>query len=274
MTEERHSWCLDRPLAVFDLETTGISPRVDRIIELAVVKLCPDGSMSTYCRRVNPGIPIPPETTRIHGITDEDVAGCPPFKDLAAEIFELLEGCDLAGYNVARFDIPMLAEEFLRAGFDFDGPYRRAVDAQRIFHRREPRDLAAALRYYCDEEHEDAHGAEADARATLRVLEGQFRMYEDLPRDVASLDQYCSTRRPEWVDRTGKLKWQNGEVILNFSRRKGEALRSIIESDRGFVKWMLASDLPRDMRDIVQEATEGRWPKPPEGVASDQRADD
>jgi len=264
MNEDTHQWSLDRPLAVFDIESTGISPRVDRIVELAIVKLSPDGSVTTFCRRINPGIPIPPETTRLHGISDEDVADCPSFADLAPAIMEFLEGCDLAGYNVVRFDIPMLTEEFLRAGCEFDGPYRRTVDAQRIFHQREPRDLAAALRFYAGAEHENAHGAEADALATIRVLEGQFRMYEDLPRDVESLDRYCSTRQPGWVDRTGKLKWQNRDVVLNFSRRKGESLRTIIQSDRGFVKWMLASDLPRDMRDIVQEATEGRWPEPPD----------
>ncbi len=256
---------LDRPLAFFDLETTGTSPRADRIVELAIVKLMPDGTHDCWTVRVNPGRKIPPEATAIHNISDEDVKDCPPFKDIAADVAKRFENCDLAGYNVVRFDVPMLVEELTRAGIETDLNTRPVVDVQRIFHRREPRDLAAALAFYCQEMHLDAHSAEADVWATIRVFQGQRRRYNDLPRDVAALDAYCNPRDPSWADRTGKLKWQEGEIVLNFGKRKGERLRDIVENDPGFAKWILRSDFPADTRDIVSDMLQGRMPTPPEG---------
>ena len=254
---------LERPLAVLDLETTGISPRADRIVEIAAVRITPDGKHQIYRRRVNPGIPIPAEATRIHGISDGDVADCPAFADIAEEVYAFLATCDLAGYNVARFDVPMLIEEFIRAGIDFDADERRVVDVQTIFHKHEPRDLTAALAYYCGELHVDAHGAEADTLATARVLEGQLGKYPDLPREVAALDQYCNPRDPDWVDRQGRLKWRDGEIVLNFGRKKGTLLRELVDNDPNFVKWMLRSDFPKDTRRVVSDAAQGRWPSPP-----------
>jgi DNA polymerase-3 subunit epsilon len=254
---------LDRPLAVFDIEATGVNPRTDRIVELALVRLMPNKSRTTHAFRVNPGIPIPPEATAIHGISDADVAACPPFVTLAEEILKLFEGCDLGGYNVARFDIPLLEEEFLRVGMKFAMNDRRILDAQRIFHKREPRDLTAALAFYCGEMHLDAHGAEADVDATIRVLEGQFSRYSDLPRDMDKLDEYCNPRDPTWVDRTGKLRWHNKEIVLNFGRKKDVPLKELIENDPGFVKWMLKNDFPRDVQDILRNAMTGQWPMPP-----------
>jgi DNA polymerase III subunit epsilon len=259
---EIFKWQLERPLAIMDIEATGINPRIDRIIDLAIVKLMPDGKRSVRTFRINPGIPIPPETTKIHGIRDSDVADSPSFGLLAPEILDLLKGCDLGGYNLIRFDIPMLVEEFLRNNIKFDIEGRKIIDAQRIFHKREPRDLSAALVYYCGEMHFDAHGAESDALATLRVFEGQFKRYPDLPREIDVLDQYCNPREPDWVDRTGKLKWQNGEIVLNFSRKKGESLKNLIQNDPGFIKWIMRGDFPQDMQEIVQNALQGKWPKP------------
>jgi DNA polymerase-3 subunit epsilon len=256
-------WKLDRPLAVFDIEATGSTPRADRIVELAIVRLAPDGRRETHVMRVNPGMPIPPEVTQIHGITDADVANCPSFCQIAGKVQELLQGCDLAGYNVVRYDIPMLVEEFARCGVRFDLDGRRIVDAQRIFHRREPRDLTAALAFYCNELHLDAHGAEGDALATLRVLEAELERYADLPRDMAALDAYCNPRDASWVDREGRLKWVNGEVVLNFGKKKGTPLRHIIRDDPGFIKWMLRGDFPRDTKEIVENAMAGTWPDPP-----------
>jgi DNA polymerase-3 subunit epsilon len=256
---------LDRPLAVLDIEATGISPRADRIVELVIVKMHPGGERTTHRYRVNPGQPIPPEATAIHGITDEDVADCPAFADIAVELAAVLEDCDLCGYNMIRFDLPMLGEEFLRAGVDFDAEDRRLVDAQRIFHRREPRDLSAALAFYCGKDHVDAHGAEADVLATIEVLEGELRMYADLPRRVAELHDYCNPRDSRWVDRSGRLKWVNNEVVLNFGRKKGTRLRDVVENDPNFIKWMLRSDFPRDVRTIVEKACAGEWPTPPAG---------
>lgn len=259
---------LERPLAVFDIEATGTSPRADRIVELAVIRVHPGGSRDTHVFRVNPQVPIPEEASRIHGIKDEDVADCPPFAGIAHRVLELLDNCDLAGFNILRYDIPLLAEEFIRAGLDFDPVSRRVVDAQRIFHRKEPRDLSAALSYYCGEMHLDAHGAEADALATLRVLESQLRKYSDLPHDVAELDDYCNPRDPTWADRTGRLKWSDGKLVINFGRKKGTPLATLIEHDTGFIKWMLRADFPRDTREIVEAATRGTWPSPPNQATS------
>jgi len=255
---------LERPLAIFDIEATGTSPVADRIVELAIVKIMANGDRNSRVFRVNPGIPIPPGATEIHGISDADVAACPPFAAIAAEVDEALKDCDLGGYNCLRYDIPMLVEEFRRAGLAFEVEGRRVVDVQRIYHRREPRDLTAALAFYCGEMHLDAHGAEADTNATLRVLEAQMDRYGDLPRDVEALDAYCNPRHPSWVDRTGKLKWSGKTIVLNFGRKKGTPLSSIIENDKGFIKWMLRCDFPRDTKDIVEQAMQGAWPSPPD----------
>jgi DNA polymerase-3 subunit epsilon len=254
---------LDRPLAFFDIEATGISPRADRIVELCIVKFTPDKQQSTHVYRINPEMPIPAETTAIHGISDEDVANCPTFKDLATKIAAVLEGCDLGGYNIGRFDIPMLTEEFTRAGITFDTEGCRVLDAQRIYHRMEPRDLTAALAFYCNELHLDAHGAEADVLATVRVFEGQLKRYPELPHDMGALDEFCNPRDPTWVDRTGRLRWVDGKVTLNFGRKKGTPLKTIVDGDPGFIKWMLRSDFPKDTREIVENALQGNYPDPP-----------
>jgi DNA polymerase-3 subunit epsilon len=262
---------LDRPMAAIDIEATGISPRADRIVELAIVRVTPAGRRSTRTFRVNPEKPIPPEATRIHGIKDSDVADCPPFRDIAAQVDRLLASCDLCGYNVLRFDIPMLCEEFLRAGMEFNLEGRRIIDPQRVFHRREPRDLTAALAYYCGEMHVDAHGAEADALATLRVLEAQLQRYRDLPRTMDELNDYCNPQDPSWVDRSGRLKWIDKEVALNFGKQKGTLLRTLIETDPGFIKWILRSDFPPDVKKIVENAVRGIWPEPPSDDASPEK---
>ncbi len=252
-------WQLDRPLAVFDIEATGTNPRADRIIELSVVKLMPPrGEHQLHTFLMNPGIPIPAESMAIHGITEADVAGKPLFKTMAPEIYRLLDGCDLGGYNIIRFDIPMLIEEFVRASLNFSMEGRRLVDAQRIYHKREPRDLKAALSFYCNELFLEGHRAEADALATVRVLEGQFAHYSDLPRNLDELDKYCDLRDPAWVDRDGKLRWSNGEITINFGKKKGERLRDLARQDPGFLKWILKSDFATDTKDIVTKILEGK----------------
>jgi DNA polymerase III subunit epsilon len=253
---------LDRPLAFFDIEATGISPRADRIVELAIMRLLPGAARDSHVWRINPGIPIPAEVTAIHGISDADVADCPSFAALAPAVLAVLENADLAGYNILRYDIPMLVEEFARAGVAFDVDSRRVVDVQRIYHRREPRDLSAALAYYCNAEHVDAHGAEADVDATIRILEAQLDRYTDLPHDVEALSAYCDPRDPTWADRLGRLRWVDGELTINFGRKKGMPLRDLIANDPGFIKWMLRSDFPLDTRQIVENACAGTWPDP------------
>lgn len=264
---------LTRPLAVFDIESTGASPRGDRIIDLAITLIFPDGRRESHTFRVNPEMPIPEDSSRIHGIHDADVAGCPTFRDIAPRLSELLADCDLAGYNMVRFDLVMLTEEFQRAGITFNVEGRRLIDAQRVFHRREPRDLSAALAFYCGEMHLGAHGAEADVLATIRVLEGQYERYPDLPDDVDALHEYCNPKRPGWVDQSGRLRWEGSEVVLNFGRKKGVPLRGVIRSEPDFIKWMLKSDFPADTRRIVEDATKGIWPvkpaQPPEADAGE-----
>ena len=252
-----------RPLAIFDIEATGTSTQVDRIIDLAIVRLMPNGTRLTSEFRVNPEMPIPAEATRIHGIRDEDVRGSPTFRDCAPAIADALSNCDLGGFNVLRFDIPLLVEEFRRAGIDFDASDRQVVDAQRIFHKREPRDLTAALAFYCQEFHLNAHGAMSDAAATVQVLEAQLMRYTDLPTDVAALDAYCNPRDPDWVDREGRLKWIGSEIAVNFGQKKGTPLKSLLRDDPGFIKWILRSNFPRDVKAIIEDAQRGVWPARP-----------
>ncbi|MCE9614048.1 MAG: 3'-5' exonuclease [Lentisphaerae bacterium] len=258
---------LYRPLAVLDIEATGTNPQSDRLIDLAIVRIMPDGRHDPHTFRVNPGIPIPEDSARIHGIRDADVRDCPLFKDVAAQVNDVLANCDLGGFNVLRFDIPMLIEEFGRVGIAFDISERRIVDAQRIFHRREPRDLTAALSYYCQEMHLGAHGAMADADATVRVLEAQLKRYPDLPRDVAELDAYCNPRDPGWVDREGRLKWAGSEIVVNFGKKKGESLRALLREDPGFIKWMMRSNFPKDVKQLIEDGQRGVWPPPPPPAA-------
>ena len=256
---------LKRPLAIFDIEATGISPRVDRMVELSIIKLMPDNSRITHTWRINPTIPIPSETSEIHGIYDADVADCSTFAQLSAEILAVLDDCDLGGYNVTRYDIPMLCEEFKRANIIFDTDSRKVVDAQRIFHRNEPRDLGAALKFYCGREHIGAHGAEADVIATIDVLLGEMDMYPDVPNTVEELDLYCNPIDPLWVDRAGRLKWSDGEIVLTFSQKKGQKLKDVVAFDSGFIKWIIKSDFPQDTKKIVSDALKGILPEPPEG---------
>lgn len=255
---------LDRPLIVFDIEATGISPRSDRIIELAAIRIEPDGSQHKGYWLLNPEMPIPVESIAIHGITDAIVSNCPTFKDRALEILTYFGEADLSGFNAGRFDIPMLAEEFKRAGIIFDPERRRLLDAQRIFHSREPRNLSAALEFYCKKEHADAHGAEADVQATLDVLLGQFEKYQDLPRDMDALDRLLNPLDPFNTDRSGRLRWVDGEVTINFGKKKGELLKTLVEKDSGFVKWIIKNDFPQDTRKICEDALQGIYPDPPQ----------
>lgn len=255
----------DRPIAFFDIESTGTNVRADRIIDLAIVKVFPDGHRETKTFRVNPERPIPPEATAVHGITDDEVKDCPTFKQVARDVAAAFEGCDLGGYNVIRFDIPMLAEEFARAGVPFSAEGRRVIDPQRIFHQREPRDLSAALLYYCNERHDGAHGAIEDVEATIKVLEGQFGRYDDLPQDVDQLSAYCNPRDPTWADQSGKLKWVAGELTINFGSKQGAKIRELVQKDPGYLRWMTEKGFPRDTTEIVSAALKGKFPAPPGG---------
>lgn len=252
---------LQRSLAFFDIESTGINWKTDRIIDLAVIKLDPAGQRESFLFRMNPGMPIPPESTAVHGITDQDVKNERPFSEKAEAIQEVLADCDLAGYNLLRFDIPLLQAEFARVAMAFSLESRRVVDVQRIYHKKEPRDLTAALKFYCGEDHVDAHGAMPDTEATLRVLEGQLERYGDLPCDVAGLAEYTSTTPPDTFDVRGQLKWDAGnELVLNFGVFKGKRLRALAQDDPGYLQWMLRKDFGPDVAEAVKKTLAGNPP--------------
>lgn len=244
---------LDRPVVVFDTETTGTNPRSDRIVEIACLKIHPDGRRESWVRRINPRMPIPPASTAIHGIADADVAALEGFAELAGELATFLDGCDLAGYNIAGFDLPVLRVEFLRAGIDFDISNRRLVDAQRIFFAHEPRHLSAAARFYCQTDHAGAHGALADAEMTLRVLEGQLSRYEELPRSVAQLHElYCAGLDRD-MDPEGRIRLVNGEPTVNFGRNRGKSLKEMGREEPGFLRWIMKGEFSAPVKEIVKK---------------------
>ncbi len=256
---------LQRPLVHLDLESTGTDVREDRIVEIATLELFPDGKTILHSKKVNPGIPIPPDAVAIHGISDDDVVGCPKFGQIASRVAALLAGCDLAGYNIAAYDVPLLEAEFRRANVEFSIKGRRIVDVMRIFHTRVPRTLEGAVRYYCDRDIEDAHSAEADTLSSFEVLVGQFERYPDLPPDLDELDRI--SRPPGWFDRDGKLAWRDGELCLNFGKHKERPLMEVIEAACGYIEWMLRSDFTREVKEAIQSARAGSPPQPADDSA-------
>lgn len=251
---------LERALVVFDLETTGTNPRVDRIVEIAALKLFTDGRRDSLNLRINPQRLIPGAAIAIHGITDEDVADAPVFEDVASRILRFFAASDLAGFGVLRFDVPLLCQEFLRVGMQFSTDSVKVIDAQRIYHMHEPRTLAAALTFYCGRDLNDAHSAAADTAAALDVLEGQMLRYADLPRTVAGLDELCNPRDPDAVDADGKLKWRDNEVVLAFGQKAGMTLREIAENESSYLRWMANKDFSAEVKAIVRDALAGKFP--------------
>ncbi|MFN3950904.1 MAG: exonuclease domain-containing protein [Thermaurantimonas sp.] len=234
---------LVRPLAVFDLETTGTHYSRDRIIEICILKVMPDNTSQIRTWLVNPGIPIPAEVSAIHGITDEMVADKPCFKEVAQDINRFIGNADLAGYNSNKFDIPMLAEEMLRAEVDFDLSKRRFVDVQNIFHKMEPRNLAAAYRFYCQRDLKNAHSAEADVVATYEILKAQLDRYPELKNDIAFLSEFST--RSQNADLAGFISFNaEGKETFTFGKYKGLTLEEVFEKDSGYYSWMLNADFP------------------------------
>ena len=259
---------LENPLVVFDIESTGLSPRNDRIIELAAIKVMPDGTEIEQSWLLNPTIPIPAQTTKIHGITNEIVKNCPTFKDRAAEIFEFFRSCDLSGFNADRFDIPMLEEEFARAGWNFAASSRKHIDVQRIYHRMEPRDLSAAVKFYCGRDHAGAHGAEADARATLDVLKAQMEKYPSLPKTAAEMDEYLVPHDPMNADRNGMIRWSDGAWRINFGKKRGSKLSDLFRDERSYIRWIVNGSFDTEVKQICRDLLDkGRLPPPPRAIA-------
>ncbi|MDO5664233.1 MAG: 3'-5' exonuclease [Bacteroidia bacterium] len=242
---------LKNPLVFFDLETTGINITKDRIVEISLLKVHPNGKEEIKSRRINPEMPIPPQVTAIHGITDDDVKDCPTFKQVAKSLAEMLEGCDLAGFNSSRFDVPMLSEEFLRAGVDFDMSKRKFVDVQIIFHKKEQRTLEAAYKFYCDKELENAHSAEADTIATYEVLKSQLDRYPDLENDITFLSKEYSSFNNN-VDFAGRLIFdENGVEVFNFGKHKGKSVAQVLRNEPSYYSWMMDGDFPLNTKQML-----------------------
>lgn len=242
---------LKNPLVFFDLETTGINITRDRIVEISVLKVHPNGKEETKTRRINPEMPIPPESTAIHGITDEDVKDCPTFKQVAKSFADLLEGCDMAGFNSSRFDVPMLTEEFLRAGVDFDTDKKKFVDVQIIFHRKEQRTLEAAYAFYCNKKLENAHSAEADVIATYEVLKSQLDRYSDLENDVNFLSKEYSSFNNN-VDLAGRIILNDkGVEVFNFGKHRGKSVTEVLNKEPSYYSWMMDGSFPRNTKQAL-----------------------
>jgi DNA polymerase III subunit epsilon len=234
---------LKNNLVFFDLETTGINPNSDRIVEISYIKVHPNGKEETKTYRVNPGMPIPKEATEIHHITDADVANCKTFKEIGQTIANDIEGCDLAGFNSNRYDIPLLAEEFLRNDIDIDLSKRKFIDVQVIFHKMEQRTLGAAYKFYCNTELEGAHGAEADTKATYEVLKAQLDKYPELKNDTTFLSEFSTQNKN--VDFSGKMIYnEQGIEVFNFGKYKDMPVEAVLKKDPGYFSWMLNGDFP------------------------------
>ena len=248
---------LTKPLAVFDLETTGINITSDKIVEIAIVKLHPDGKEEKYLRRVNPEKTIPAEIVAIIGITNEDVANEPTFPEIAHEVLEFIGDADLGGYNSNKFDIPVLAEELMRAGADFDLSTRNFVDVQNIFHKMEQRTLSAAYQFYCQKTLENAHSALYDAQATLDVLKAQLERYPDLKKDVASLADFSKGGNFDLLDFAGRIaKNEKGESVYNFGKHKGKTIKEVMRTEPGYYGWMLDADFPLYTKQVLRKEME------------------
>jgi DNA polymerase-3 subunit epsilon len=254
---------LTRPLAIFDLETTGTNVATDRIVEICVLKINPDGKEELFDKRLNPGIPISSESSMIHGITEVDIKDCPSFNDIALELEKLLDGCDLAGYNAIKFDIPLLVEEFLRADIDFQLMDRYVVDVQNIFHKMEPRTLKAAYRFYCKKDLETAHSAESDTMATYEVLKAQLDTYQDqeytdqdgnvskpVKNDVKALHDFSFFTRN--VDLVGHIVFNNSqEEVFNFGKYKKRTVEEVFRKEPSYYDWMIKSQFPLSTKRVI-----------------------
>lgn len=242
---------LKRPLIFFDLETTGTNVTHDRIVELSFIKVMPDGTVIEKTRRLNPEMPIPPESTAIHHITDDDVRDCPTFRQIAHSLEEIFADTDVAGYNSNKFDVPVLIEEFSRAGINFPTDGRSFIDVQNIFHKKEQRTLAAAYRFYCGRELENAHSALADTRATYEVLKSQLDRYEDLKNDVEYLAEFSRMNRN--IDLAGRMMLNDdNEPVFTFGKHRGRLVREIFVQEPSYFDWILQGDFPKNTKDVLQ----------------------
>ena len=244
---------LEKPIVFFDLETTGIQIAKDRIVEIAILKVFPNGNKESKTWLINPTIPIPTEVTKIHGISDERVANEPTFKEIAPKVIELIKNCDLAGYNSNKFDIPLLAEEFLRVKIDFNMKNRKSIDVQNIFHKLEKRTLIAAYKFYCNKELKNAHSAKADTDATYEILLAQLDKYKELKNDISFLAEF-SNRDGKFADMAGFIRFnQKGEKVLSFGKYRNVTLTQIWKENPGYFSWISQADFPLYTKNIMQD---------------------
>ncbi len=244
---------LKRPLVFFDLETTGVNPFEDRIVQIAIIKLFPDGTEEEQQWLINPGIPIPKEVTAIHGISDEMVKTAPRLGDIAQELVRIFADADIGGYNVKNFDIPLLQQEFHRVGIVLDTEQLAVIDPMQIFRIKEPRTLEAAYEKYCGKTHTNAHNAMADTRASLEVLYGQLAAYPDLPKNVEELYLACYPKDPNAYDAEGKLRMIDGKLVINFGKNKGKTLQELALNDPGYLEWILAGSFSDKIKSAVRQ---------------------
>ena len=241
---------LAKPIVLFDLESTGLNPVTDRIVEISMLKVQPDGSEEVVTHLINPGVPIPKESSAIHGIFDQNVADKPTFKDLSRQIFDFIQGCDLGGYNSNRFDVPLLAEEFERTGVEIDIKKLKLVDVQVIFFKQEPRTLAGAYKFYCDKVLENAHSAEADVKATWEILKAQIDRYENLDNNIDSLSELSSSDK--FADLAGRLVYDDDKnVLFNFGKHKGKRVSGVFTSAPSYYDWMMQGDFPAYTKKMI-----------------------
>lgn len=254
---------LTRPLAFIDIESTGINPQQDRIIEISIIKINPDGHEEFLSSLINPGIPIPPEVIKIHGIMDAAVLGKPYFKEFAPKLLEFIENCDLGGFAINRFDLPLLEAEFQRVGITYSHKEKLIVDVLTIYHKLEPRDLGSAYKKYCNKELKGAHRSEVDVRAIVDVFKSQLEQHEELPKHILGLHGFCNPKKdPKWIDENGKLAWLEGKAIINFGNKyKGKTLEFVFKNDPSYLNWMISTDFSAEVKGVVDKAIKGEFLK-------------
>jgi len=255
---------LERPLAFIDVETTGLRPGSDRIVELSILKIQPDGNREYKTHRINPEIPIPSNATAIHGITNDDLVGESKFDQYAKSIRDFLDECDIAGFNVIKFDLPFLEAEFNRSGVEFSCQGRQIIDSQVLYHLLEPRDLGAAYLRYCGKELKTRHTAEGDATAAAEILDGQLEKHPELPKHVVGLCALCYTTPDNYIDHDGKFIWSGNEVVCNFGKKHNRrTLRDIATNDPDYLHWITRADFTAEVKEMVTKALSGEFPSMP-----------
>ena len=251
---------LDKPLMIFDIESTGLSVSLDRIIEIAYLKIMPNGVVFKGDIFLNPEMNIPVEVTEIHGITDDQVKDQPIFREKAQKLWAIFNNCCYGGFNIANFDLPMLRREFLRAGMDFDYAAAKIIDSKVIYHHMEPRTLSAAYKFYCGKDHEEAHSALSDVEVTAEILGKQLDQYSET-RDWEYIYKIHHMSDDRFVDNDRKFFWRNGQAHFSFSKYKGQPLAEVVKQDSGFLQWILAADFSQETKDIIKKALQGELPK-------------